>query len=81
MQPAFIDLATRGESDRYMYGKGTPGVPTYYTNVHELEPSTFGFNKYIRPSFWAPKSPQFIKQCISGFMLVLILIFLIYIKR
>ena len=75
---AFIDLATMA---------GTPGKPTYYTDFHEEEPSSFGFDRVIRPGFRAPKSPQFIrtsqyiKQCISGFsMAILILIFLMYIK-
>ena len=75
---AFIDLATMS---------GTPGNPTYYTDFHEEEPSSFGFDRVIRPGFRAPKAPQhirtsqYIKQCISGFsMVVLILIFLMYIK-
>ncbi len=74
---AFIDLATIS---------GTPGNPTYYTDFYEEEPSSFGFDRIIRPGFRAPKSPQHIRtsnltQCISGFsMVVLILIFLIYIK-
>jgi hypothetical protein len=60
---------------------GTPGNPTYYTDFHEEEPSSFGFDRVIRPGFRAPKAPQHIKQCISGFsMVVLILIFLMYIK-
>jgi hypothetical protein len=73
---AFIDLATMS---------GTPGNPTYYTDFHEEEPSSFGFDRVIRPGFRAPKAPQHIRtnltQCISGFsMVVLILIFLMYIK-
>ena len=72
VSPAFIDLATMA---------GTPGNPTYYTDFHEEEPSSFGFDRHLRPSFRAPKSAQYIKQCISGFsMVVLILIFLMYIK-
>jgi hypothetical protein len=74
---AFIDLATMA---------GTPGNPTYYTDFHEEDPSSFGFDRHLRPSFRAPKSAQYIRksvwtQCISGFsMVVLILIFLMYIK-
>ena len=69
---AFIDLATL---------QGTPGNPTYYTDFHEEEPSSFGFNRMIRPGFRAPKSAQYIKQCINGFgFVLLILIFLMYIK-
>jgi hypothetical protein len=79
VSPAFIDLATMA---------GTPGNPTYYTDFHEEEPSSFGFDRVIRPGFRAPKSAQYIRtsssiwtQCISGFsMVVLILIFLMYIK-
>ncbi len=77
VSPAFIDLATLA---------GTPGNPSYYTDFHEEGPSSFGFDRVIRPGFRAPKSPQFvrtshIKHCISGFsMVVLILIFLMYIK-
>jgi hypothetical protein len=60
---------------------GTPGKPTYYTDFHEEEPSSFGFDRVIRNNFMAPKSPQYIKQCISSFsMVILILIFLMYIK-
>jgi len=44
---AFIDLATMS---------GTPGNPTYYTDFHEEEPSSFGFDRVIRPGFRAPKS-------------------------
>jgi len=56
-------------------------LATYYTDFHEEEPSSFGFDRVIRPGFRAPKAPQHIKQCISGFsMVVLILIFLMYIK-
>lgn len=69
VSPAFIDLAT------------------YYTDFHEEEPSSFGFDRMIRPGFRAPKSAQYIRssskltQCISGFsMVLLILIFLMYIK-
>jgi len=73
VSPAFNNLAT--------IMAGTPGNPTYYTDFHEEEPSSFGFDRVIRPGFRAPKSPQYIKQCISGFsMVVLILIFLMYIK-
>ena len=76
VSPAFIDLAT--------YVSGTPGKPAYYTDFHEEEPSSFGFDRIIRPGFRAPKSPQHIRmltQCISGFsMVILILIFLMYIK-
>jgi len=77
VSPAFIDLATM---------VGTPGNSTYYTDFHEEEPSSFGFDRVIRPGFRAPKAPQHIRtsiwtQCISGFsMVVLILIFLMYIK-
>jgi hypothetical protein len=77
VSPAFIDLATMA---------GTPGKPTYYTDFHKEEPSSFGFDRVIRNDFMAPKSPQFIRttmwtQCISSFsMVILILIFLMYIK-
>jgi hypothetical protein len=77
--PAFIDLSTFSDTDNYMYSRGTPGNPVYYTNYQENEPSTFGLDKQIRPYFWAPKG--FIKQCMSSFVFViLILIFLMYIK-
>jgi hypothetical protein len=77
--PAFIDLASFSDTDNYMYSRGTPGKPAYYTNYQENEPSTFGLDKQLRPSFWAPKGV--IKQCIMSFTVVLlILIFLMYIK-